>query len=323
MTRFVCTILGKPVGWKAPRKGEGNRFYSPAEYTAWKRAAEWSIRAEAHGQKMRTPCRLTLTIYAHHRGLDGGNVKKGVEDVLVLSGVLKDDSLLHLPEAERKFVHVKKGEERVELLLETITDAAPLTLRQKRASVGDNMNIVASTGEFVEDAGGAEGVKKAGVSAKRLTAAVVRTCFPPRRWAVCPNASWGVGWPCEADILAVSKSGRVHEVEVKISASDLKADLKKGKFQRFGDDLRTYAASFWYAVPAELEGKAEAIAKPRGLGLIVVDIRDGMKDDEVSKRISPRNNRATTKEQSLKGQAMRTELWRLAHLRFWDRYFKE
>lgn len=73
------------------------------------------------------------------------------------------------------------------------------------------------------------GIQKHAFNASEITAAVVHQIFPPRRWAVCPNVSWGM-LPWEADILALSKNNVIHEVEVKVTASDLKRDLLKDKF---------------------------------------------------------------------------------------------
>lgn len=52
------------------------------------------------------------------------------------------------------------------------------------------------------------------MTAHDITLAVVMQLFPPRRYAVCPNVSWGA-LPWEADVVAVSQAGIVHEVEVK------------------------------------------------------------------------------------------------------------
>jgi Holliday junction resolvase RusA-like endonuclease len=121
MTLFSCVILGKPVGWKAPQfDPRTGRAYPNAEYDSWKNAATWVIRAEARGQKIKTPCKITITIYIAHRGNDGTNILKACEDALVKAQVVKDDSLLHVPVAERRFGGVDKKNPRVEILVETI-----------------------------------------------------------------------------------------------------------------------------------------------------------------------------------------------------------
>ena len=57
------------------------------------------------------------------------------------------------------------------------------------------------------------------ISSDDITVAVVRDLFPPRRYAVCKNVSWGMfSW--EADIIAISPAGIINEVEVKVDIYD-------------------------------------------------------------------------------------------------------
>lgn len=50
--------------------------------------------------------------------------------------------------------------------------------------------------------------------------------FRPRVNMLIPNVSWGFGIH-ECDVLVITKSGYLYEVEIKISASDLKRDADK------------------------------------------------------------------------------------------------
>jgi len=50
--------------------------------------------------------------------------------------------------------------------------------------------------------------------------------FKPRQNLIIPNVSWGFGVH-ECDLLVVSGSGYLTEIEIKISKSDLKKDLDK------------------------------------------------------------------------------------------------
>lgn len=50
--------------------------------------------------------------------------------------------------------------------------------------------------------------------------------FNPRVTLMVPNVSWGFGIH-ECDLLCVTKSGYLYEVEIKVSKSDLRADAKK------------------------------------------------------------------------------------------------
>ena len=70
--------------------------------------------------------------------------------------------------------------------------------------------------------------------------------FNIRKNIVVPNVSWGF-LNHEADILVLSKSGYLTEIEIKRSLSDLKADFKKGH-----DHSDERIKSFFYCVPESL-----------------------------------------------------------------------
>lgn len=70
--------------------------------------------------------------------------------------------------------------------------------------------------------------------------------FGWRRNIIVPNVSWGLGIH-ECDLLIVRKSGWAEEVEIKVSASDIKADLRKSHGHRSCKIKR-----LWFAVPADL-----------------------------------------------------------------------
>ena len=72
--------------------------------------------------------------------------------------------------------------------------------------------------------------------------------FYCRRYIAVPRASWGIE-SHECDILAVSKSGFAHEIEIKVSVADLKKDLKKSHAHRSRDNK---IASLWFAAPSEM-----------------------------------------------------------------------
>lgn len=77
--------------------------------------------------------------------------------------------------------------------------------------------------------------------------------FNQRSDLIVPNISWSI-LPYEADLIAISKSGQVTEVEIKRSLADLRADYKKG--HRHDADCITY---FYYCVPEQLVEKAKTI----------------------------------------------------------------
>lgn len=70
--------------------------------------------------------------------------------------------------------------------------------------------------------------------------------FNIRTNLVVPNVSWGF-LNHEADLLVMSKSGYLTEIEIKRSLSDLKADFKK-KHDHSDERIKT----FYYCVPLSL-----------------------------------------------------------------------
>ena len=56
---------------------------------------------------------------------------------------------------------------------------------------------------------------------------LVADFFDIRTKLIIPNVSWGFGLRHEADLIIVTRSKCLYEVELKISKADLKADLKK------------------------------------------------------------------------------------------------
>ena len=73
----------------------------------------------------------------------------------------------------------------------------------------------------------------------------------------------------EADLLVISKSRFLHEIEVKISIQDFRADLKKKHYHDFPEVKR-----FSYCLPLELIAKhrteIEERCKEKGAGLIAI-----------------------------------------------------
>ena len=73
--------------------------------------------------------------------------------------------------------------------------------------------------------------------------------FGYRTNIIVPQVSWGLGLNHEADLLVVSPAGCVREIEIKVSASDIKADLAK-RHPHGGAMIR----QVYFAVPEELAG---------------------------------------------------------------------
>ena len=70
--------------------------------------------------------------------------------------------------------------------------------------------------------------------------------FGIRKYVTVPNVSWGL-LPYEADLLILTRSGYVWEVEIKVSRGDLLRDRKK----RHQHDSRI-VRQLWFAIPERI-----------------------------------------------------------------------
>jgi len=86
--------------------------------------------------------------------------------------------------------------------------------------------------------------------------------FNIRTNLVVPNVSWGLGVH-ECDLLICSKSGYCTEVEIKVSASDLKKDLTKGHSHK-----NIKIKYLYFAIPSYLAQYIEYIPKKAGIFII-------------------------------------------------------
>lgn len=85
-----------------------------------------------------------------------------------------------------------------------------------------------------------------------------------RKHVIVPNVSWGLGLNHECDMLILDDQNRFTEVEIKVSASDLKADFKK----EHGHKSR-FISRLIYAMPIELCEKYKDLI-PAHCGIIAV-----------------------------------------------------
>jgi hypothetical protein len=82
-----------------------------------------------------------------------------------------------------------------------------------------------------------------------------------RKFVIVPNVHWGLGLKHECDMLALDTKGRFTEIEIKVTASDLKADFKKEHGHR-----SKYISRLIYAMPKELcEKYSDLIPKNHGI----------------------------------------------------------
>ena len=144
-----------------------------------------------------------------------------------------------------------------------------------------------------------------------LILAAVWKWFPPRRWAVCDGVSYGWGLLYEADAIAVSKAGRVHELEAKSAKADLARDHKKRKWL-----LPAQVDYFWYVVPTALTDPAVALARPRGLGVISVSAPGA--NDVIGNSVRLLLPKPLRSQNRVRDRSDRPRLWRLAAVRYWD-----
>lgn len=86
-----------------------------------------------------------------------------------------------------------------------------------------------------------------------------------RRYVIVPNVSYGLFLNHECDLLALDKSDRFTEIEIKISKSDLKRD-----FDKEHNHKSKYISRLIYAVPESILEYAISII-PKTNGIISVN----------------------------------------------------
>jgi hypothetical protein len=100
------------------------------------------------------------------------------------------------------------------------------------------------------------------LTARDIEIAVARH-FGYRVNLVVPNVSWGWGLRHEADMIVLRPSGLCDEIEIKTTASDIRADAKK----RVGHWESSRIARVWFAVPHTLADHPDI---PAGAGVLSV-----------------------------------------------------
>jgi hypothetical protein len=91
----------------------------------------------------------------------------------------------------------------------------------------------------------------------------IASYFDPRRNMIVPNVSWGMNLH-ECDLLIMTKSRYLYEIEIKISKSDLKKDLEKRHGHKSNKIKRLY-----FAMPEHLRDCAELIPERAGIILVI------------------------------------------------------
>jgi hypothetical protein len=141
--------------------------------------------------------------------------------------------------------------------------------------------------------------------------------FDYRQKLIVPNVYWGLNFQYELDLIVVSNSNYATEIEIKISKSDLKADLKKSHYH---DSNRI--KQLYFAVPEKLkEAALELIPERAGL-FIVREDKDTLIRNQDGIRIRfPKVQIIKPPKINTKAKKLTVEeinkLHRLASLRMW------
>lgn len=135
---------------------------------------------------------------------------------------------------------------------------------------------------------------------KELQRRLYWLCIGREDEIICPNTllySW------ESDMVGVTKAGRIHEYEVKISRADFRADLQKNRHEALLRKTYYGPNRFWYVAPEGLLTKEDM---PEYAGLII------LRDDRL--RVE---HRAPERHRIEITDSQRTKLYRSMMQRFW------
>jgi len=135
-------------------------------------------------------------------------------------------------------------------------------------------------------------------------------------YAVIPNISWAwLEW--EADLLSITKSGYIHEYEIKVTQSDFKHDFRKKKHWHFRSSLKVKSVHkstrmpncFWYVAPL----KAIPLCIPDYAGLILVQgNRYGLKSEIIKKPTILHRNKLSEKGRKAMLRSLMFKYWNIA-----------
>jgi hypothetical protein len=143
------------------------------------------------------------------------------------------------------------------------------------------------------------------IKASDIEIAIARY-FNPRQNLIVPNISWGMGLH-ECDILIASAKGYLTEIEIKISAADLKKDAMKrhGHYDRMGRIKKLY-----FTMPKKMTHLCEYVPERAGILSYYVDDTGNSHIREI------RPARANAKARPLNDKEM-YEMARLGSMRIW------
>ena len=94
--------------------------------------------------------------------------------------------------------------------------------------------------------------------------------FGLRKYDCIRNVSWGFFSHCEIDLLAISHSGYLTTVEIKISKADAENDILK-KHHDIPDENKKLIKWSYMAMPVEVWLKVDTAKIDSSLGIILID----------------------------------------------------
>jgi hypothetical protein len=145
---------------------------------------------------------------------------------------------------------------------------------------------------------------------------VANHVFPWRRYVVVPNVSWGL-LPHEADLVALSDSDWLSEVEIKVTKADFLADREKWKHQLAKTNgQHEIIDAFYYAMPSSVWDKCTPEDLPGGAGLILVG--DAYRGDHNPRAFVKQKPTPNPRARKLRPDE-REQLLRLGYMRYWCR----
>lgn len=126
----------------------------------------------------------------------------------------------------------------------------------------------------------------------------------PRANLIIPNASWGMGFNYELDLLVITKAGYGWEIEIKVNKYDLINDTKKWKWKNYENNR---IKRLYFAIPQSLEPYIEHI--PEKAGVLIVSEKG---------RVSKRREAINYKTDRKFSEAERIHGMHLCCMRLWD-----
>lgn len=128
--------------------------------------------------------------------------------------------------------------------------------------------------------------------------------FNTRINMIIPNVSWGIwGLNHECDLFILTKTGWAYEVEIKVSKSDLKADLKKNH-----SHSSKLLRKLYFAIPKKLELHIDLI--PEHAGILVVHA-GGFVSKIREARLNEKAIKITNEHRIKLGQLAAMRIWNL------------